>query len=121
MSRPLLIALCLAAACDGPATTGTAPAASAEAPVQRISIEATGKGFVPAEVTFKQHSRAIMTFTRTDEGDCARSVRMPWRSEPYDLPLGKPVDIEIPDTSKSGTFTYACWMNMLFGRVEIIP
>lgn len=122
MSHLLIASSWLLAGCDAaPRETSPTTTTRDEQPVQRIAIEASAKGFVPAEVTFKQHRRAIMTFTRTDDAACARSVLMPWRAEPYDLPVGKPVDIEIPDTSKSGNFTYACWMNMLHGRVVIGP
>ena len=70
-------------------------------------------------VRFTQGRPAIMEFTRVDDARCANAVKMPWRPEPYDLPKDTKVEIVIPDTSKAGTFSYACWMNMLHGRVFI--
>ena len=99
------------------------PAASAtvDGELQRVDIHATEKGFEPSEVHFLQGSKAIMVFERVTELECVNAVRMPWRREVYDLPLNETVEIEIPDTSKPGTFTYACWMNMRFGQVFIDP
>jgi plastocyanin domain-containing protein len=99
------------------------PAASAtvDAGVQRIDIRATENGFEPSEIHFRQGTRAIMAFERVVNRECVNAVRMPWRQEPYPLPLNEKVEIEIPDTSKPGTFTYACWMNMVSGRVFIDP
>ena len=59
-------------------------------------------------------------FTRVEESDCVNAVRMPWMKKAVDLPLNEPVEIEV-DTSKAGTFSYSCWMNMVFGRVIIDP
>ena len=40
--------------------------------------------------------------------------------EAVDLPMHEPVEIAV-DTTRAGTFTYSCWMNMVFGRVVIDP
>jgi len=107
-------------ACDGkPEQAGSD--STTEAPVQRIAITATAKGFEPAKVRFKRGHRAILVFTRTADVACVDAVVMPWAEQKIPLPLNEAVEIEIPDTSKAGKFTYACWMNMLFGRVFIDP
>jgi plastocyanin domain-containing protein len=96
------------------------PPASASA-AQRIEIKATKHGFEPTEVHLEQGREAILVFTRVDETTCVEAVKMPWADRPTDLPLHQPVEIRVPDTSKAGTFTYACWMNMVYGRVVVDP
>jgi plastocyanin domain-containing protein len=96
-------------------------AAAIPAGAQKVAIKATAKGFEPPEVHVVQGKPAVLTFTRVVESSCVDAVKMPWREEAFDLPLNEPVDIVIPDTSKSGAFAYSCWMNMVHGKVVIDP
>ena len=82
-----------------------------------MTIRATDQGFEPKEVRLHTGAPAVLVFTRESKDRCVEAIRMPWREELYDLPLGEPVTIEIPDTSKAGQFTYSCWMSMLHGTV----
>jgi len=109
--------------CDDRRRGSGAPATSASLPedTQQVAIEATATGFEPAEVHVRQGRPAVLTFTRVVASSCVDAVKMPWREEPYELPLDKPIQIVIPDTSKAGTFTYSCWMDMVHGRVFIDP
>jgi plastocyanin domain-containing protein len=86
-----------------------------------VAIKATKDGFEPAEVHLTQGRPAVLEFTRVADVECVNAVKMPWHDKPVDLPLNQPVTIAIPDTSKAGTFSYSCWMDMVFGRVTIDP
>jgi plastocyanin domain-containing protein len=46
------------------------------------------------------------------------AVRMPWMDEAVDLPMNETIEISV-DTSLTGVFSYACWMDMVFGDVVI--
>lgn len=123
-ATPVALACLLATgtlACDRPAPPEKATASSDPVPegAQRVAIRATAKGFEPAEVHVEQGRPAVLTFTRIVESSCVDAVKMPWRDEPYDLPLNEPVNVIIPDTSKDGNFAYSCWMDMVHGRVVI--
>jgi plastocyanin domain-containing protein len=109
------------AACSKDQSGSEELAASAPSGVQHVKIKATMAGFEPAEVHLKQGRPAVLEFTRVDETKCVDAVKMPWLERPTDLPLNQTVEIPVPDTSKAGTFTYACWMNMVFGRVVVDP
>jgi plastocyanin domain-containing protein len=102
-----------------PSAPPSASSAAQTGAVQRIEVRASEKGFEPAEIHFTRGALAVIAITRTSDSACVRAVKMPWRAEPYPLPVGETVSIEIPDTSQTGTFVYACWMDMLFGRVFI--
>ena len=117
----LLSILVLALGCKGDGEQAPAPQPSASnQAAQRVVIKAVTGAFEPAEVHLKQGVPAILEFTRVVDSDCVNAVRMPWMKEPVDLPMNKKVDIPV-DTSKAGTFTYSCWMSMVFGRVVIDP
>lgn len=123
-ATPLALACLLAAAvgaCDRPAPPEKTTASSDPVPegAQRVAIEATAKGFEPAEVHVEQGRPAVLVFTRTVESSCVDAVKMPWREQAYDLPLNQPINVVIPDTSKAGEFSYACWMDMVHGRVIV--
>lgn len=119
-----LAVLLLAGGCEerdaAPEPAGQASSA-VPADAQRVAIRATAEGFEPAEVHVTQGKPAVLEITRTVASSCVDAVTMPWREKAYDLPLNEPVDIVIPDTSKSGTFVYSCWMNMVHGKVVIDP
>ena len=118
-----LIAASLVACDDRSSEKKFMPAAIASietANAVRVSIEASKKGFQPTHVQLTQGRPGILEFTRVDDTDCVSGVRMPWLDEPVDLPKGEKVAIAV-DTSKAGMFRYACWMNMVFGRVTIDP
>src|SRR5262245_30058939 len=116
----LLCILVLALGCKSDKSEpAPAPQASSQAG-QRVVVKAVTGAFEPAEVHLQQGVPAILEFTRVVDSECVNAVRMPWMKEPVDLPMNQKVDIPV-DTSKAGTFTYACWMNMVFGRVVIDP
>jgi plastocyanin domain-containing protein len=101
--------------------SGSEPAAaSTTAGEQRVAIKAVQGGFEPAEVHLTQGMPATLEFTRVVDSECVNAVLMPWLNEAVDLPEGEPVTIAV-DTSKAGTFTYSCWMKMVFGKVVIDP
>jgi len=131
----ILLTAILAAGCDASAPSSdpkpgvarppgdtkpdaSAPPAAGPAGEQRVAITASIRGFVPAEVKLTQGKSAVLELTRTDGTECVNAVKMPWMSKPIDLPQDETVRIPV-DTSKAGTFTYSCWMNMVFGRVTI--
>jgi plastocyanin domain-containing protein len=103
-----------------PVSTSAAPSSSAPANAVRASIKVVAGAYEPAEVHLKKGVPGILEFTRVAESDCVNAVKMPWMKEAVDLPLNQKVEIPV-DTSKAGTFTYSCWMNMVFGKVTIDP
>jgi plastocyanin domain-containing protein len=123
MTRRAIVTLALAAlaACQQQDSGRAASASATPGDAQRVKITATKGGFEPSEVHLEQGRDAILEFTRVDETPCVEAVKMPWMDRPVDLPLHEKVEIRVPDMSKAGTFTYACWMNMVYGRVVVDP
>lgn len=101
-----LAALLLAAGC-----------ASSGGP-KEIHVQATGDGFVPANVTFRQGQSAVLVIKRTEESTCATEAIFVETGLKYDLPLNEEVRISIP-TERAGTLHYACGMNMYKGEVAV--
>ena len=119
----LLAAVFSGAGCDStssPTAGATGAAASSSQPATRVAIQAVDGAFEPAVVHLKQGVPGVLEFTRVVDSECVNAVRMPWMKEAIDLPLNEKVEIPV-DTSKAGTFTYGCWMNMVFGRVTVDP
>lgn len=86
---------------------------------QRVAIRVTAEGFVPKEVHLQQGRPGFLLFTREVESECLNAVRMPWMAKAAPLPLRETVTIQIPDMSQPGEFSYACWMDMVYGTVVI--
>lgn len=84
-----------------------------------VQVTVTAKGFDPETARFVKGRPAILELTRVEETSCVDSVKFPWSDQVIDLPLRQTVRIVIPDTSKAGSFRYACWMDMVFGTVLI--
>ncbi|HHH11423.1 MAG TPA: hypothetical protein ENK23_05045 [Sorangium sp.] len=126
----LPVAAVLALACGGSGGCRDAPSAAGHSAAGvssgarpsplRVAVTVTAKGFVPNEVHLKQGQPGVLAFTRIADSECLSAVRMPWMSEATPLPKGKTVEIPV-DTDVDGTFTYSCWMTMVFGRVVIDP
>jgi hypothetical protein len=111
-------------ACNSSPTAGAHSASAAPSVArgqeQLAAIRVTHGGFEPVEVKLEQGQPAVLEFTRIADSDCVNAVRMPWLSQTVALPLNESVRIPV-DTSKAGTLRYACWMNMVFGRITIVP
>ncbi|HEY1957843.1 MAG TPA: cupredoxin domain-containing protein [Polyangiaceae bacterium] len=84
----------------------------------RIAIRADEKGFTPSSVTLEQNKAATLVFTRTSDDTCAKEVVFPDLGVKKDLPLNKPVDVDVPTTAPR-TLTFACGMNMFKGSVVV--
>jgi plastocyanin domain-containing protein len=116
----LVLAACKGEGEASPPIPSTA-ATVADDGAQHAAIRVTDKGFEPSLVKLKQGGRGVLDFTRETDSDCLNAVSMPWAKDAVDLPKGQTVAVEIPDMTRAGEFTYACWMNMVFGRVVIEP
>ena len=122
----LAVALLSAAACDksdskageeaaNPTTQASEPAA---AEARTIDVEANDKGFVPSNVSVKQGETVTLKFTRTSDTTCADKVVFPDLKIEKDLPLNKPVEIEVP-TQEARTLTFQCGMGMYKSSVVV--
>lgn len=85
---------------------------------KEIHVKATGDGFVPDKVAFKQGQPAVLVIKRTEEATCATEAIFVETGLKYDLPLNEEVRINIP-TDQAATFHYACGMNMYKGEVAV--
>jgi plastocyanin domain-containing protein len=101
------------------ATDGGAVATDPE--IQRISIEATARGFVPDTVKLTAGVPAEMVFTRTMPSGCAAQVHIPdFGVGKTALPQGEAVTISIKPTA-AGVHEFRCGMDMLRGVIVVKP
>src|SRR5262245_14215701 len=84
---------------------------AADAQTAKVTINA--QGFQPSSLNLKADVPAKITFLRTTNETCATKVVIPDYKIEKDLPLNKPVVVEL--TPKKGTFGFACGMNMFQG------
>ncbi|KRL52422.1 cupredoxin domain-containing protein [Lacticaseibacillus manihotivorans] len=85
--------------------------------IQNINITVDG-GYEPETVTAKQGVPTTLTFTRTNTQGCLDVVHSKDFNFETELPIDQTQTVDI-DTSKPGTFTYSCGMDMFFGHVEV--
>ena len=91
--------------------------AEKDAGKQTVKVTITKDGFQPTSLTLKPDVPAEITFLRTTNDTCATSVVIPDYKINKDIPLNKPVVVEL--TPKKGTFGFACGMNMYQGKVVV--
>jgi len=84
---------------------------------QQVSISVTEAGFVPPVTDVKRNTPVVMTITRTVDKTCATDVVFDRIHKGYDLPLNKPVRIELAAADVGDTLTYHCSMNMVHGAL----
>jgi len=90
----------------------------ARAEVNEIQIAVDESGFNPPSVKVSKGEPARLVFTRTTEKTCATKVVIPSLKISEDLPLNKPVSIDIKP-EKSGEIGFACSMEMLKGKIDV--
>jgi plastocyanin domain-containing protein len=119
----LAVTLLAATACKSESPTESAPtpatntASSANAgKVVKISVGA--HGFDPSAITVARGENVTMEFTRTEEKTCADKVVFPDIGISKDLPLNKPVAINVP-TDQARRLTFQCGMGMYRSAVLV--
>jgi len=88
------------------------------AEVNEIRITVNEKGFTPTLIEVAKGKPARLVFTRTTDKTCATKVIIPSLEISEDLPLNKPVVIEIKP-EQSGEIGFACSMDMLKGKIGV--
>ena len=88
--------------------------------VQEVYITAGGpKGFEPSNLTLKAGVPARLIFKRITDQTCSTEVQIPdFGIEPTPLPLNQEVAIEFTPT-ESGSFTFACGMDMFKSTILV--
>lgn len=85
---------------------------------QRVAVQVTQQGFVPADVAVRAGEPVTLVVTRTTDQTCAKEIVFEATGVRRELPLGEPVEITFtPD--RSGEIHYACGMHMLTGKVTV--
>jgi plastocyanin domain-containing protein len=112
MPRPLelLVPLLVALSCNK-TTAGTAADGRRE-----IAISVDAVGYHPAESHAKGGEQVHLVFTRTTEDGCGTEVVIPSAHVKRELPLNKPVSIDVT-MPQTGKLAFACGMDMMHGTV----
>lgn len=132
--RPLLIlSITLAlAACKKEEATPTPKPAEAPKPAEvvkvapapaggprTITLEVTGDGFVPANITLKANEPVKFVVTRKTDETCATDLLIDGTDIKVPLPLDKPVEVAWTPT-KAGKVKFGCAMDMMIGGVLLV-
>lgn len=85
--------------------------------VREVTITVDADGFNPAQVDIKRGEAIRLVFIRKIDKTCATRVLIPDMKVDAELPLNKPVIVEI-SSEKTGEIGFACPMNMLKGKIN---
>lgn len=91
-------------------------AAAQEASVQRVAMEVTGEGFVPAKIKVKVGKPVTLSVTRKTDRTCATDIVIKDYGINKPLPQGETVEVTFTPT-KAGNIRYACAMDMIAGEI----
>lgn len=85
---------------------------------QNARVEVVAGGYQPEELKLKKGVPARVTFVRKTEDECGEEVVFPDYNIRRKLPLNKPVIVAFTPR-KSGSFNFACGMDMMRGKVIV--
>ena len=86
---------------------------------QEVDIEVRG-AYSPDRVEVEQGRPVRLTFIRKEANACTAQVVFPDFGIVKDLPVGRPVSVEITP-ERPGEFQFHCGMNMVRGRLVVRP
>jgi len=75
-------------------------------------------GYSPGVIELERGIETEIIFTRKDSSACFEEVVLPDFGIRTHLPVGVPFSVTI-QPNDSGEYTYACGMNMFFGKVVV--
>ena len=93
-------------------------AAAQEKAPATFDVAITSEGFSPAEISVPAGVPLRLRFTRKVEKTCATEVVFPALKITRELPVGKPVVIDLP-AQPAGRLSFACGMDMYKGQVIV--
>jgi len=100
-------------------SAGASGPSHAHAADGRIEITVTQQGFQPSRVHLEKGVETALVFTRKTTSTCATNVQIPALGvDAVDLPMNEPVSIRVTP-EESGSFTFACGMDMIRGTLMI--
>lgn len=85
---------------------------------QNVKIEVVAGGYQPEEFKLKRGIPARITFVRKTEDECGEEVVFPNYNIRRNLPVNRPVTVAFTPR-KSGSFNFACGMDMMRGKVIV--
>ena len=86
---------------------------------QEVDVEVRG-AYSPDRIEVEAGRPVRLTFTRKEANACTAQVVFPDFGVVQDLPVGRPVPVEItPD--RPGEYEFHCGMNMVRGRLVVRP
>jgi plastocyanin domain-containing protein len=94
----------------------TGAAATGPAPATVVAITADEQGYHPATVKAAAGKPVRLEFKRTTDQTCATAVVFPALNIHRELPLDKPVAIDLTMPA-SGSVAFACGMGMFKGTI----
>ena len=83
-----------------------------------INITVENGVYSPARIEMKQGEKIKLVFLRKDPSPCAEKVIFDELGINLDLPLNKPVEVEIQPGS-TGEFAFTCQMKMYVGSLAV--
>lgn len=112
----------LAAGCDKgkQASGGDAPGVTTIAAdgTREMSITVNEHGYTPWSLSAPAGQKVRLVFTRTTDEGCGQQVAFPATNVRRDLPLNKPVSVEVTMPA-SGSLGFQCGMGMYKGAVVV--
>ena len=85
---------------------------------RQLAIQVSKKGYRPATAAARAGERLTLTFTRTEDFECGRYVKVQGLDGQTELPVGTPVAIAVTMPA-DGELVFTCGMDMLRGVVAV--
>ena len=98
---------------------GSTPPQKPTPGVRTITMEVTGDGFVPANLSVKVGEPLKLVVTRKTDETCATDLLIDGTDIKLALPLDKPVEVAWTPT-KAGKIKFGCAMDMMVGGVLLV-
>ncbi len=103
---------------DRGSTPSQAPAPAVPRNAQKVEVQVTKQGFVPATITVRSGAPVALHVTRKVERTCATEIVMKDFGVNQPLPLDKTVTVVV-NPKKAGTYRFACGMDMIAGELRV--
>ena len=81
-----------------------------------VAVTVTENGFEPAVASVPRGKPVTLVVTRRTDQTCATDMMFEGTGQRYELPLGKPVRIDLAAGVRD-TLRYACGMDMIHGMI----